>query len=279
MPFNFETDLDTLDAVPAEYQPAYAKAADGKFKIQDSFKPFVAAIVGTNASLGKTTNDLKKSNKEAADRRAMLKHFEDLATSMGIEYNDEKPLQDALKGYMDDLATKAKNGGEVKVDLEKIKKDYEKKHGELSAASQQTIVKMQKTLERYLVGQNITAALAKQKGSIELLEPVIAKNVKVLQEGDDYVVRVVDTEGNARSDGKGGWLSIEDFVGELKRQPVYARAFESDAAGGSGSRATGTARAAAAQNVAAQPREGMTANQKIAQGLKKGNAERGGRVA
>jgi hypothetical protein len=274
MPFNFEDNLDTLDAVPAEYQAAYTKQTDGKFKIQDPYRPFVAAIVGTNASLGKTINDLKKANKESAERRGMLKHFEDLSTSLGLEVNDDKPLQDAIKAYIEDLSTKVKNGGEVKVNLDRIKADYEKKYGELDTASKTTIGKMEKTLQRYLVGQQIASALAKHKGSEELLEPVVSKHVKVLAEGDDYVVRVVDKDGNARSDGKGGWLGVEEFIAELKRQPTYARAFESEATGGSGSVATGARRATATDLKGGGNKGELTANQKIAQGLAKGQAQR-----
>lgn len=277
MPFNFEETVDSIESVPTEYRAAYVQGQDGKFTLQDTFKPFASAIIGTNASLGKTTADLRKANKEAADRRGLLKHFEDLAQSMGVEFDEQKPLQDALKAYIEDLAAKAKNGGEVKVNLDKIRGDYERKYGELDTTSKATIGKMEKTLQKYLVGQQVSAALAKHKGSIELLSPVIERSVKVLVDGEDYVVRVVDSNGDARSDGKGGWLGVEDFVGELKRLPAYARAFESEAAGGSGSRPQGSQRGAAAAVTTGKPN--MSATEKIAAGLNKGQAQRGGRAA
>lgn len=267
----FNEVVDTLDSVPEEYRAAYAASADGKFALKEEFKPFAKAITGLNTTLETTSTHLKNSNKEAADRRVILKSFEDLLSASGVSVEDGKSQTDALKAHLDELTLKAKNGGELKVSLDAIKRDFEKKNKELQDLADGKVSKMSTSLEKYLVGQQANAALAKAKGSTDLLLPVIRPQVKVVQEGEDYVVRVVDKEGNVRTDGKGGFLDIEGLVAEMKTQTNYARAFESDAGGGSGARAA----TKVAQTRVVTDRDKMTPNEKIAAGLKKGQVEKG----
>lgn len=267
----FEETVASLDSVAEEYRPAYAQAADGKFTLKPEFKPFATAITGLNTTLETTSGHLKSSNKEAADRRAILKQYDDLLSASGVTVEDGKPATEALKAHLDDLVAKAKNGGELKVSMEAIKRDFDKKLKELTDLADGKVAKMSTSLEKYLVGQQANAALAKAKGSTELLLPIIRSQVKVVQEGDDYVTRVVDKDGNVRTDGKGGFLDIEGLVAEMKTQTSYARAFESEAGGGSGTRAA----TKTPQTRVVTDRDKMTPNEKIAAGLKKGQVERG----
>lgn len=282
MPFNFEEVIDSLDAVPTEYQTAYTVGADKKFKLQDTFKPFVSAIVGTNVALGKTRTDLGKANKEAADRRGLLKKLEDLATTLNIDYSqaadDGKPaLSDAISTFVNDLVTKGtKGGGELKISLDKIKAEYEKRFGDLDTAGKAEKAQMQSALERYLIGQQVTASLAKHGGNVKLLQDIVAKSVKVFKDGEDYVVRVVDADGSARSDGKGGWLSIDDYIGnDLKRNTDYAAAFKSETKSGNGAPATGASRQASNTNVNKQDKGDRSSVSRISAGLAAGQYERG----
>jgi hypothetical protein len=267
----FAETVDTLDSVAEEYRPAYAAGADGKFVLKPEFKPFATAITGLNTTLETTSNHLKNANKESADRRAILKQFEDMLTATGVTVEDGKSQTEALKAHLDDLVAKAKNGGELRVNMEAIRKDFEKKNKELQDLADGKITKMSASLEKYLVGQSANAALAKSKGSVDLLLPIIRQQVKVVPEGDDYVVRVVDKEGNVRTDGKGGFLDIDGLVAEMKTQQSYARAFESEAGGGSGTKAQTKQQ----QMRVVTDRDKMTPNEKIAAGLKKGQVERG----
>lgn len=267
----FADTVDALDGVAEEYRVAYAKNADGKFALKDEFKPFAKAITGLNTTLEQTSGHLTKANKESADRRAALKAFDDLLSASGVSVEDGKAATDALKAHLDDLTAKAKNGGELKISIEAIRKDFEKKNKELQDLADGKISKMSSSLEKYLVGQTANAALAKAKGSPELLLPIIRSQVKVVADGDDYVVRVVDKDGNVRTDGKGGMLDIEGLVAEMKLNTTYARAFESETKGG-GSAPT---RQNQQQTRVVTDRDKMTPNEKIAAGLKKGQVEKG----
>ena len=262
----FADTVDTLDSVAAEYRPAYAQGSDGKFALKPEFKPFATAITGLNTTLEQTSSHLTKANKESADRRGVIKAFEDLLASSGVTVEEGKSHTDALKAHLDELQAKAKNGGELKINLEAIKKDFEKRNNELQVAADGKVSKMSSSLNKYLIGQEATRALAAEKGSTELLLPIIRDQVKVVQENDEYVVRVVDKDGNVRTDGKGGMLTVEGLVAEMKTQPNLARAFESVAAGGSGARAN----TKQTSTHIVVDKDKMTPVQKIAAGLAKG---------
>lgn len=272
MPWNFEDSVDSIDAVPEEYRPGYAPAQDGKFALKPEFKPFAATILGNVNALTKVRTDLTKSNKESADRRLVIKAFEDLLTASGVTAEEGKPAHEALKSHLDDLQSKVKNGGELKVNLENLRKDFEKQTAAVKTEADGKVTKMTKTLEKHLIGDVSKSALTKYEGNATLLMPAIRDRVKVVADGDDYVVRVVEADGSVRIDTKTGQpMTIEALVGELKTNPDYAMAFKSTAAGGSGARAQ-----TKQTNVSAAPaRDKMNATDKIRAGLNKGQFERG----
>ncbi len=103
-------------------------------------------------------------------------------------------------------------------------------------AKDQQIVSMRKSLERHLVDAQATAAIATHKGVPDLLLPHVQKHVKVIEDGDNYFVRVVDAKGDPRVNGKGDPLSIEDLVNEMKSTDIFGRAFEGSGQSGSGMR-------------------------------------------
>lgn len=271
MPWNFEDTVDSLDGVPEEYRPGYTAGQDGKFTWKPEFKPFAAAITGNIGVTNKVRADLKKSNDESAARRLAIKAYEDLISASGLTVEEGKSAVEVLKAHIDDLQAKAKNGGELKVNLDALRKDFEKQTKAIREESEGKVTKMTRTLEKHLIGDVSKSALAKFEGNSTLLMPAIRDRVKVVPEGDDYVVRVVDGEGNYRLDTKGGYMTIESLVQELKANPDYAQAFKSTANGGSGAR-----QQTKQTTVSTTPtRDKMSATDKIKAGLGKGQFERG----
>jgi hypothetical protein len=129
---------------------------------------------------------------------------------------------------------------------------------------------MTTVLERHLIGDVSKSALVKAEGSEKLLMPVIRDRVKVVEDGEDYTVRVVDTEGSPRIDAKTGtFMTINALVEELKTDPEYAQAFKSTAVSGSGVRVP----TKQTQVRVAPDRSGMTATERIKAGLAKGQFE------
>lgn len=273
MPYNFEHVVDSIDAVPEDYRPAYNDTAnaDGKFEIKPEFKSFATAVAGNITALGKSRTDLAKANKESADRRGALKAFEDLLTASGVTVEDGKSATDALKAHIDNLTATAKNGGELKVNLERMKSDFEKQAKVIKDESDAKVGKMNKTLERHLIGDVAKSSLTAKKGSHDLLMPVVERNVKVVEDGDDYTVRVIDpADGSYRMNTKGVFMSVDELVDELKKNPSYARAFESETKSGSG--AHQQTRQTQAQT-ARSSGDKLSSTDKIAAGLRKGQVE------
>jgi hypothetical protein len=266
--------VDTLDTVPETYRGLYAEAAaeDGKkvFKISDAAKGIVEAYTGTNGALVKARGDLKAANEESASRRVTKKSVLELAKGLGIEdVNEDEPIG-SLKTFVDGLVEKVKGGADIKINLDKIKQDAEKRLAEAIEGERAKNVKMQGALERYLIDQQATSALAGAKGSVELLLPHVKAHTKVVADGEDYVVRVVDPQGDFRSDGKGGFMTVAGLVAEMKTQEAFGRAFESEKATGTGARPGSMERP-----VRRDPNADMSATDKIAAGLKKGSYGRG----
>jgi hypothetical protein len=215
---NASIDEETYGKVPEGYRGAYEKGEDGKYGIAPTAKPFVDAIVGLRGALNnerKATKDLKGQK----DVAAVIKE------TFGFETVEE------AKAKFDEYAKAAAEG--AKVDPAKIKADIEATFNKERAKSDEKVQKMQGTLERYLVDGAAKAAIAAAKGNAVLLAPHIASRVKVVEDGDEYVVRVLDAQGDYRGDGMGGFMTVEALVAEMKGDKTFAGAFESEAPGGS----------------------------------------------
>ena len=206
------------------------------YRISDAAKGIVEAYVGTNTALTKARTDLKDANAESASRRVTRNAVVELANSVGVENVDENDPITGLKSFIENLTTQVKGGKEVRINLDKMKAEYDTRLNEAVASKDAEIAKKDAALSKYLIDQAATAALAKATGSVSLLLPHVKARAKVVQDGEDYVVRVLDAQGDVRGDGKGGFMTVEGFVAEMKTQEEFGRAFESETAGGSGAR-------------------------------------------
>ena len=216
---NQSIDEDTLAKAPEGYRAAYAKGDDGKYVISDAYKPFVETITGLGGAL-KNERNVSKTLKGQKDAVAVIKE------TFGFDTVEE------AKAKFDELSqTVAQNG---KVDPAKIKADIEKTFDVERKGLKAENDTMRGTLERYLVDNASISALAEAKGSAKLLGPVIKQMVELVKDGDEYVVRVKDGQGDYRGDGKGGFMTVAGLVAEMKQDKDYALAFESEAPAGSG---------------------------------------------
>jgi len=247
---NQSIDEDTLAKAPEAYRGAYEKGEDGKYVVSGTFKPFVDAITGLGGALKneRTTSKTLKGQKDAV---AVIKE------QFGFDTVEE------AKAKWDELnQTVAANG---KVDPAKIKADIEKTFNTEREGLKADNDKMRGTLERYLVDNAAISALAEHKGSQKLLAPVIKGMTELVKDGDEYVVRVKDGQGDYRGDGKGGFLTVAGLVAEMKGDKDYAAAFESAAPSGSGA-GQGQPRPGL-QRPLNQRREDMSPNDLITAGL------------
>jgi hypothetical protein len=223
MEFDFSTNaaLDTLDSVPEQFRGVYVQN-EGKYVVNDTLKGVVEAVTGLNKAL-KTERTQHGELKKAKDVSSAVK---EALGEHGIESLDQ------AKAKIGELvATVAEKG---KVDPAKIRAEIEQTFAGERTKLQGEIESMQGTLSRYLVDAEANAQLNAAKGNSKLLLPVIKAATKVVKDGDEYVVRVLDADGSYRGDGKGGFMTVADLVGELKNSADYKVAFASDAPTGGG---------------------------------------------
>jgi len=259
--------VDTVDIVPEEFRPLYAEdKTEGKFIL----RPEVAPLAESFTAVSKKYNDLSRARKEDnakdAARRTSLKALSDTFSELGWDLgDDETKLPEIVKSKVSEIMDQVKGGKEVKLNIEAVRKDFEKKMGDLATKKDGEIAAMKTSLEKYMVNaaaaSTLSAAGTVEKG-VEFLMPHITKAVRVVQDDNgEYAVRVVDGDNNVRFDSRGNPMAISGLVEELKQ--TFPMAFRSaNANGGSGKPPDSSNRGKA------QPtNQTMTPNQKIAAGL------------
>ncbi|MCY1042720.1 hypothetical protein OV208_15455 [Corallococcus sp. bb12-1] len=218
MEFEWQPEVETADVVPEKYRALYAKGEGGKFVLD----PDIAKRMDTSGLNGALEKERKKAKELAAGQVAW--------TKLGKTPEEvEKSLADAKAAL-----AKAQEGKEGAANFEKLKADLEAGHTKALGERDILVERMRGSLNKHLVEAEATAAIAELKGSAVLLLPHVQKHVKVIEEGGSFLARVVDAEGDPRGNGKGGFLTIREFVTELKKDTNFARAFDSTSASGSG---------------------------------------------
>lgn len=236
MDFEFEknTTVDSIDRVPEHFRTLYTEA-DGKFTIPEPFLPTAKALDGINKALKAARKDADKAKKGVVD----LTPYRQLATLLEIEGIDEAEVtHEHLKTGIEGLISKASKGSQV--NLDKIKADIEKGYTKKLADKDAENQGLTKALNKYLVSSAAVAAIAEEKGVSALLLPHIERQVRVVKDGEDYQVRVVDAAGDPRANSSGGFMTIKDLVKEMKASADFGRAFDAEVKGGGGKSPTGS---------------------------------------
>lgn len=230
--------IDSLDAVPDKYKGLYVQNAESKkFEIAEGARDLVSDYVGINKSLATTKGQLAAANTESASRRVTKDAVAEYAKSLGVEnVNADNPLE-TLQAHVQTLLDTNKAGKEIKVNMDRVKSEAETRIAAINTASEAKEKKMLGTLHKYLIGQSTAQALAAEKGNVEVLQPHIERYARVVQDGDNYEVRIVDADGvTPRSNGAGGFLTLHELVKEMKGNKVFAANFESETPAGNGAR-------------------------------------------
>ncbi len=240
--FEFASKLDSLDAVPDGFRGLYAKGDDGSFIIHSDFS---AHVGGLTSALDKERKNNKVSGKSLADWLKL----------------GESP--DVVATKLTELTDAATKGAEGRTNWDKMRADLEAGHKVALLAKDREVGTMRGTLERHLVDNVAITALTDVKGSPALLLPHVRSQVKVFADGDNYIVRVVDKDGDPRGDGKGGYMTIKDLVAEMRASADFGRAFEASGSTGGGKQ-PGSSKS---QHVGGTGSASLSPVQKIALGL------------
>lgn len=268
MEFDFETNaaVEDVNTVPEQFRGLYVEVVEGddkgKFVLGDFAKGVVEAYTGTNRSLTKARSDKKTSSDESAQRRIALQSFETILDDLGLD--EDSRTADGLKAKIAELVAAAKNGKELQISMDNLKKEYERKHAEVVDAKDAEISGLRSDIHKTKISDVATGAITDAGGAVDLLKPMIESQCKVINEDGKYVVRVVGENGEPRPNGKGGYMGVADLVAELKLNDKYARAFDSETLSGGGTKPGIGAR------TSLNTGEELTSVQKIVKGLSKG---------
>ena len=244
--FAFDQQVEDLATVPKQYQGLYAKNADGKYALDAAVAKRIVDPIPLRSALDKE----RKLSKEATKAVNAWKQLGDDPAEIAAKLQRLQALEEkAGDGDQGSKNALAKIKQETEANINAIKSEYESK-----------IKDMGESLATHLIEKEAISALASAKGSPELLTRLVTDSCLLVKEDGKYVVRVVDSEGDPRSDGRGGFLTIEGLVAEMKANPKYARAFESSGRSGGGMpQGSGTGKGST--------NEKLTAQQKIERGL------------
>jgi hypothetical protein len=216
MKFAFPLRVSDINDVPEIFRNLYEDDGTGVFTLKEVAREHVDTS-GLRSALEKE----RTARKEAA------------AISEGFLKHAESP--DALAVLLDDLRAAAnKASGVDQRTLEKAKAEIEAGYAKKEAAWQAQLTQMESSLVEHMVTGEAERALAAEKGSSLFLMPHIRGQVKVLREGDRYVAKVIDKDGDPRINGHGETMTVADLVREMKSQERFQPAFQVDPKGGSG---------------------------------------------
>lgn len=176
---------------------------------------------------------LEAERKAKADFEKSLKGFEgiDPEEARKLKAEAEKIESDKLKQKGDWETREKQLKDQLAAELSKRDQHFQ---SELKTREDR-IATLQGALEKSLIEAHATAAIAAAKGVPELLLPHVMRQVRIAEENGNFVVRVLDAQGQPRiANVKGDPFTITNLVDEMKNNSVYGRAFEASGAGGSG---------------------------------------------
>lgn len=216
-----------LESVDEHLRPLYKESDGGGFELID------IQLEGTVpeddvAGLRQNRDDI------LAEYKKFKAKFEGIDPDKYTEF--EKVARDA-----------AKKANEKKGDLEalerQIREEYEKKLAKIT----EDVTRHKDTIQKLMIDNVATSALASAKGNVKLLLPHVKNACRCVEDGGEWKVEVLGVDGRPRvSPGKASELmGITELVEEMKSSDDFAAGFEGSNATGGGaaeSVATGSGR-------------------------------------
>jgi flagellar hook-basal body complex protein FliE len=208
--------VDSLEGVDEKYRVFYVEDGE-KFRLDDlTIEGFVAETEVTG--LRQNRDDI------LTEFKTFKKKYD------GVDPEEFRKLREAVA---DDLKKKNQKSGDHDAIVKQLTDDYEKK---LTNATEKSTA-LEKDIQRVMVDNVATAAIAKAKGNVKVLRTHVKDTCRCVQDDDgSWSVEVLGKDGRPRvSPGKASELmSIEELVAEMKESEDFAPNFEGDGATGGG---------------------------------------------
>lgn len=213
--------VDKIEEVPEKHRDLY-KERNGKWYLEAE----------DNDDMAEVRSALEKERTKNTELGRQIKKWEKAGKT-------PEEIMSLLEGNADMDAAVDKARKEVEDKHSKTLEQVNKKHEQELSKRDQKVQRLTTKLHDSLVAGPASQAIAKHKGVASLLMPHIRQRVKVVEEGDEFHVRIVDAKGEPRVNDKGAFLGLDDLVAEMRETEDFGRAFEGTSAGGSGTRPGG----------------------------------------
>lgn len=227
--------VENLSKVPADFHGLYVEK-DGKYHLR-SEDPGVQSAVKAITSQSTALKAARSEAEEAKKGRVDLSPLAEYGSTV-------EEIAAGVKAKITEAAGAAKGSTKEAVDtaLANQKTEMQRAHKAELDARDAKDEKRRQQLHKVLVSNELNQALAACGCEApELALPHLSNTIRVVEDGDEMVVQVVDENQQTRFNGATGKaMSIADRVAEFKADERYARLFKTEAGSGGGRRPGGT---------------------------------------
>lgn len=220
--------VTSLDEVPEAFHEAYEKQSDGSFTLSLDGVRDPEAVLRKNAEL---VEDLRKA-------RGRLEKWEKLG--------DAEKAAEALQTVQELEEKRAKAEG----NFEQLKTQMAERHAAEKAELMKTIDKLNGGIRKLVAETAAREAISSFGIKPGVLLPQVMSQLEVVEEGGEYVVRVVNGGYVKVADGAGTPMTVKQLVAEFKQHDDFKDVFPGPGSSGSGA----PARTAAARGAASEER-------------------------
>lgn len=229
--FNFaqNKELETLDSVPGNLKTFYEKKNpdDDKSPYVLKSDPVVAAAIGLATGLHEALTKERNVTKELKAQKPDLSALSEYGT-------DPTAIAEAVTKKVNDLQAQIKDGGNVKQQIEDMKREMTAAHIETLSQRDDTIQNLTDQLDDYMINTEIAQAATKFPGlNPELIAPFAKRHMKVDVDAETgkRTVMVLDAAGSTRysMESPGDKASVGELLTDMSKQDDYMQLFPSDA--------------------------------------------------
>lgn len=225
--FTFTPKVKDVKSLPPEAQSLYTKGDDGEYALDP--------VMAKHLDVTPLASSLDKERKRSKELEKMVAGFK----SLGLGDTPEEALA-AIQAQIDDADDGTVRGDNKVEKLQelraKLKAEFDDTLRKTVGEKDEALTKMQRSMHKHLVEKEAIAALAKHKGSADLLLPHVISKLGLIEEDGEYVIRVLDKDGDPLGDGRGGFKTVDAYVAEMRADERFARAFDSTGKSGTGSK-------------------------------------------
>jgi hypothetical protein len=197
----------------------YEKTDDGTYrlKILDGYES-QDAIAGLKSALDKERENAKNASSTLTKLKEQFGDVDPEKYRELLEAEERREEEEALKR------------GEYDKQLQTVNE----KHNEALSKRDQREQALINVIKEAKINSSVVAALNKMGGDVDLLQPHVERQMKLIEEDGQFNARVVDSSGTVRVNGEGKPMTAEELVSEMRDQESFAKAFEAGVKSGGG---------------------------------------------